>query len=131
MLKSRTSQTGAQGEEIACIFLKRKGFRIIERNFRKPWGEIDIIAEKDGIVRIIEVKSITTIVNVLSREIDYRPEELVTRRKLLKVARTAALYMEQKKDNREYQVDVVGVLMDQGKRTARCRFFEQALEENI
>ena len=132
MYKSKTSQAGALGEDIACQFLERRGFRIIERNFRKPWGEIDIIAEKGGIVRIVEVKSITVPQNMgLSREIEYRPEELATRHKLRKVARTAALYMEQKRDNREYQVDVIGILMDSGTRTARCRLFEQALEENL
>ena len=49
-------RTGAVGEDIACTFLQRKGFKIIEKNYRKPWGEIDIIAEKNGEVRFMEVK---------------------------------------------------------------------------
>ena len=49
---------GEIGEEIACQFLERKGFKILERNYRKPWGEIDIIAEKDGVIRFVEVKAV-------------------------------------------------------------------------
>ena len=132
MNKSKTSQKGSLGESIASRFLERKGFNIIDRNYRKPWGEIDLVAEKGGIVHFVEVKSISkSLSEGLSREIDYRPEEMATRNKLVKVARTAALYMETRKDKREYQIDVIGVLLDEDKKIARCRFFEQALEENL
>ena len=132
MFKSATSQTGAVGEEIASKFLERKGYTIVEMNYRKPWGEIDIIAEKDRIVHFVEVKAVSRkVTDVISREMDYRPEELVTEGKLKKVARTAVLYMENKRDEREYQIDVIGVLMDVEKRMAKCRFFEQVLEDNL
>lgn len=125
-------QTGNLGEEIAVQFLVKKGFKIIERNYNKPWGEIDIIAEKGNIVRFVEVKSVSReIKEGVTREIDYRPEELVNARKLRKLARTAALYMESKRDKREFQIDAIGVIMDESKRIARCRFFEQALEDNL
>ncbi|KKW25073.1 MAG: hypothetical protein UY74_C0009G0014 [Candidatus Kaiserbacteria bacterium GW2011_GWC2_52_8b] len=125
-------EIGRIGEEIASKFLERKGFVIIERNFRKPWGEIDIIAEKDRIVRFVEVKTVSRESSSdFSREMDYRPEEMVTNSKLRKLARTAALYMEQKKDKKEYQIDVVGVILDKIRRTARCRLFEQAMEGNL
>lgn len=125
--------TGSLGEEIACQFLARKGYKVIERNFRKPWGEIDIIALKGNVMRFVEVKSVSREgFNTISREIDYRPEELVDARKLKKVSRTAALYMEQKRDRREFQIDVVGVIiLDKQNKRAQCRLFEQALEENI
>ncbi|MBV9159572.1 MAG: YraN family protein [Candidatus Kaiserbacteria bacterium] len=47
---------GDMGESIAAQYLERKGFRIIDRNYLKPWGEIDIIAEKSGIIHFVEVK---------------------------------------------------------------------------
>lgn len=116
------------GEDIACKFLESKGFKVLDRNYRKPWGEIDIIAEKGGEIRFIEVKAISREkLPDISREMDYRPEELVDARKLEKVARTATLYMESMNDNREYQIDVVGVIMSQSTKTARCRLFEQVL----
>ena len=124
---------GRGGEEIACQFLSRKGYKVIDRNYRKKWGEIDIIAVKGETVRFIEVKAVSREIDSEngSREMDYRPEELVHNSKLRKIARTAALYMEEKSDDREFQIDVVGVIMDNEKRVARCRLIEQALEGNL
>jgi len=125
-------KVGRIGEGIASQFLERKGFKILERNYRKPWGEIDIIAEKNDSVRFVEVKTVSReSIPDGSREMDYRPEEMVDSRKLKKLARTACLYMEQKGDPREFQIDVVGVIVNAATRTARCRFFEQALESNL
>ena len=126
----KRSEIGRMGETIASDFLKRKGFKLIERNYRKPWGEIDIIAVKDGHVRFVEVKSISR-ENISEAVDDYYPEELVDKRKLIKLARTAMLYMESKKDTREFQIDVVGVILDHASRRAKCRLIEQALEDNI
>ena len=138
MLKSKTSQTGALGEDIACKFLEGNGFKIIDKNYQKPWGEIDVIAEKAGIMHFVEVKAVTRSLSAtdgsrenISREMDYRPEEMATRSKLHKVARTASIYMESKHDEREFQIDVLGVVMDKEKKIARCRFFPQALESNL
>lgn len=107
----------------------KKGFRIIDRNYRKPWGEIDIIAEKSNIVRFVEVKAVTReSAYGISREMnDYRPEEQVHPFKLKKIARTAELYMMSSNDDREYQIDVVGVFLDMAQRRAHCRLFEQVL----
>ena len=126
-------KTGATGESIAEEFLQRKGYKIIEENCRRNWGEIDIVAEKGNEVRFIEVKAVSRESFAgFSREMsDYRPEELVDARKLRKVARTAQLYMDSKRDTREFQIDVVGVIMDKVKRVAHCRLFEQALEDNL
>jgi len=123
---------GRLGEEIVSQFLIKKGFKILDRNYRKPWGEIDIIAEKDNVVRFVEVKAISReILPDSLEEIDYRPEEMVTKEKLKKVGRTATLFMETMHDLREYQIDVVGVILSESTKTARCRLFEQALEENL
>ena len=128
MLKSKTSQTGALGESIARQFLERKGFKVIEMNYRQPWGEIDIIALKNNEVHFIEVKAVSGDLESLSRESNtYRPEEQIHPAKLKKIVRTAQLYMAQKEDDREYQIDAVGVILDPITRKARCRLFEQIL----
>lgn len=122
--------TGNTGETVACQFLERKGYKILQRNFSRPWGEIDIIADKGGTIRFVEVKTVSReSIQGISREMSHQPEDLVDVRKLRKVARTAVLYMEAAKDEREYQIDVVAVILDQATRTARCRLLEQALDE--
>ncbi len=122
-------EVGRIGESVAAQFLERKGFNIIDRNYRKPWGEIDLIAEKGGIVRFVEVKTLSRESSPdISREMsDYRPEEQVHPAKLRKIARTAEMYMNGKRDGREYQIDVVGVFLNVKTRQARCRLFEQVL----
>ena len=50
---------GQTGEDIACTFLKENGFEVLDRNYSKKWGEIDIVAEYMGIVHFFEVKSVT------------------------------------------------------------------------
>ena len=123
--------TGQVGEEIAAQYLGKQGFKVLERNYRRPWGEIDIIALKDEVVRFVEVKAVSRdAMPDFSREMDYRPEELVHPSKLRKVARTAALYMEERKDEREYQIDVVGVIIVGRTRQARCRLFEQVVGDS-
>lgn len=128
MHKSKTSQTGEIGESIACIFLRSKGFSVIERNYRKAWGEIDIIATYRNIVHFVEVKSFSGNLDNISRENNsYRPEEQIHSAKLRKIVRTAVLYMESHKDEREYQIDAVGVILDPISRKARCTLYEQIL----
>jgi len=54
----RTS-LGREGEERACAFLKRKGYRILDRNYRSPHGEVDIVAARRGVLVFCEVKTRT------------------------------------------------------------------------
>ena len=81
------SDIGRLGEDLACRFLWRGGFRILERNFEGPRGEIDIVAEKSGRVRFIEVKTRTS--DSLGS-----PEERVDRQKRELLRETARAYLE-------------------------------------
>ena len=127
--KTANRAKGNIGESVACIFLERKGYRIIRRNYRKPWGEIDIIAEKSGVVRFVEVKStiLSELENVAREPNSYRPEELVDERKIAKISRVADFYMREAVDNRDYQIDVVAVHLDPGHKKAKCRLIEGVL----
>lgn len=50
-------ELGMAGEEAACAFLKRRGYRILDRNYRCPFGEIDIVGRKRGLTVFCEVKT--------------------------------------------------------------------------
>ena len=51
---------GVLGENMACRFLVKQGFKILDRNYSKKWGEIDIVAKKNKIFRFIEVKTVVS-----------------------------------------------------------------------
>lgn len=53
----KANPRGKAGEEYAAGILQKQGYRILERNFSSKYGEIDIIAEKGGIIALVEVKT--------------------------------------------------------------------------
>lgn len=128
-VKTERRKLGDLGESIAARFLEGKGFRLIETNYWKPWGEIDIIAEKGACVRFIEVKTVSRekLPDISREKAGYRAEEQVHPLKLEKLSRTAELYMANKGDDRDFQIDVVAVYLDQKTRKARCFLYEQVL----
>lgn len=125
-MSSSTKQIGQIGEDVAAEFLQRKGYEILDRNYRQPWGEIDIIGVKDGVVRFIEVKSVSreSLSDHGLEEGSHRPEEMVHEHKIRKISMTAEMYMNGSRDTRDYQIDVVGVFLDVKNRRAKCRLLE-------
>lgn len=99
----KKKELGANGEEIAVRFLKNRGYRILERNYRTRLGEIDIIAEQGRDLVFIEVKT-------RSATRYGSPLESVTVPKQRKLSRVAQEYVS-KRDcrNRSARFDVVGI----------------------
>lgn len=138
-------QTGALGEDIACRFLEKKGFAIIERNYRKKWGEIDIIAEKSNKIHFVEVKSVSssfpfdgqdladqrgiTKNNVIRETSAYRPEDAIQPWKIKRLKRAIHSYLLDKKifDSAKWQFDIIGILIDSDKKISKVRFIEKMI----
>lgn len=55
----QTQKVGSLGEELAERFLVKRGFRILHRNYWRPWGELDIVAERKNKLHFIEVKALS------------------------------------------------------------------------
>lgn len=100
----RTIETGKIGEEEAVKFLKKNKYKIVERNFRTKFGEIDIIAKKGKKVVFIEVKTRKTI------SFGY-PEEAVDERKLNKIKKVALYYIQKNKIKSPVKVEVLSILI--------------------
>src|SRR4051812_47699136 len=79
-------KVGDIGETIACQYILNKGFKILGRNYLKPYGEIDIIAEKAGIYHFIEVKTITLRIVTHVTKDEHRPEDNVHELKLKRLS---------------------------------------------
>jgi putative endonuclease len=83
--KRITSALGLLAEDFATKLLRQKGYRVIDRNFKSKFGEIDIVALKEDYLAFIEVKARWG--NKFGR-----PEEAVTPSKLWKIGRTGEYY---------------------------------------
>ncbi len=100
---------GQLGENTAVKFLKQQGYRIVERNFQTPFGEIDIIAIDDDTLVYVEVKTRSS--NAIGV-----PEEAVDSRKLQHLLKAASYYKSIKKDLPEGErVDVVAIETNTGR----------------
>ena len=81
------NQTGTTGEELAASFLEKKGYSVLEKNWRFGHEEIDILASKDSTLVVAEVKA---------RKSNFfgEPEEFVTRQKQKHLIKAANAYIE-------------------------------------
>ncbi len=98
-------ELGKEGEKLACRFLRRKGYRIRERNYRSSLGEIDVVAWDKGALVFIEVKT--------RRTNDYgSPQESVTKDKQERVRKVALTYLKKQGWEGDCRFDIISVLMD-------------------
>ncbi len=116
--------TGNFGESIAANYLRKKGYKIIDRNYRNKIGEIDIIGKSGKTIVFFEVKT------SLKNE-DYFPEDRVDKRKREKLRRLAQAYLFEKKIGleNEYQIDIIAVRI-LGGGNFEIKHIENAVEDN-
>ncbi|MCX6718864.1 MAG: YraN family protein [Candidatus Taylorbacteria bacterium] len=119
---------GKIGEDAACTFLEKKGFTVIDRNYQKKWGELDIVAIKDKILHFFEVKSVTSALmdNLLN---SHRPEDNVDGWKIKHLRRIIETYLDEKGDglDSEFQFHVLCVYMDMNTRLAKIKWLENLI----
>lgn len=97
---------GKKAEDLAAEFLIKNGYKILVRNFRYQKAEIDIIAEKDHLIIITEVKARSTDAFML-------PQEAVNKRKISLIVSAANHFMEEFNKNQEVRFDIISVLPDE------------------
>jgi len=130
---SEKQKIGEIGENIAVKFLMKRGFSILDRNYTKKWGEIDIVAEKKDKIYFIEVKSVScenleayndyVIRETIKNKDEYRPEDNMHPRKIKRLSRTIQTYLMDKKidEEKEWQVDLLVVFMDLKNKKAKIK----------
>jgi len=106
-MSSSWSEFGALAESKACEWLKSLQYKILDRNWKRPWGELDIVAQKDGVMHFIEVKA-----SVQHHE-GFEPFVRAGSVKMAKVLRTARTWLAvHHYDNEtEWQIDIISVIM--------------------
>jgi putative endonuclease len=124
--KTQKQVIGTLGEDLACRFLMKHGFEIVERNYWQKCGEIDIIAKNKGIIHFIEVKSVSCEnINNLSDN-GYRPEDNLHTWKLERLKKTIQVYLNNKSvsDETNWKFDVVTVYIDTKNKVSRVNFLK-------
>jgi putative endonuclease len=129
---ARHNEIGAKGEEIVEKYLVNKGFSILDRNYRKKWGELDIVAEKEGVVHVVEVKTVSrqSWGGEFEQEINYyRPEDNMHHKKIQRLKRAIQTYFLSKfgKNWPEWQFDLACVFLDMDKRVAKVKVLENLI----
>lgn len=148
---SVTQKVGALGEELVVMFLVKRGYKILHRNFRKPWGELDVVAKKNRVIHFVEVKSLSTQLNVSDETISQetsggedvsscvirsvsskdkmRPEEHVHARKIKRLGHIIQTYLrvEHVSFETKWQFDLATVLLDAEKKKAKINLMEDII----
>lgn len=128
---------------MACKYLKNKGFSVVERNYWKPWGEIDIVVKKGSILSFVEVKSVSADLSYVTPSAGgsrgtfssytglggLRPEENMHPAKIKRLSRAIQTYLLEKNvpDTMSWRIDIVCVFLDFSIKKARVEHWENII----
>ncbi|RME58665.1 hypothetical protein D6779_06095 [Candidatus Parcubacteria bacterium] len=106
--QDRNQQIGAIGEEVASDYLRNHGFQILARNVRNKFGELDIVARENKELVVVEVKTLR------ATEGGLLPEDNLTHRKRMRLARSAQAFVATRGDlvaEQGWRIDVISILL--------------------
>ncbi len=108
------NEIGKIGENITKTFLMKHGFSVVDINYRTKYGEIDIIAKKDNVVRFVEVKSVKVRDFESISNLAVKPEDNLTNDKWSKLVVSCETYLKHKNISHEtkWQIDLACVYIN-------------------
>jgi len=112
----KTKRVGEIGEKLAAKYLRKRGYRIVERNFSTRFGEIDLIAKKKGVLVFVEVKA---------RLGFGEPEWGISRNKISKVKKMAEFYLlDESPEYNNLRIDAVCIDLSVDLEAEDIRYYE-------
>lgn len=129
--KMNNKAVGALGERLAANYLKTKGFSIVQCNYLKKWGEIDIVARENGKIHFIEVKSVSyetkeKLKSYVSRG-TWQPEDNVHPYKIKKLARAIESWIAENNYTGDWQIDVVAIRLVPCEKYATVKYINNII----
>lgn len=123
----KTGKIGDFGENKAIIYLQKEYYQIIERNFRKEWGEIDIVAKDKKTKEIVFIE-------VKTRQLNYSnslsPEEVLTSRKVRRLKRAFLSYLNQYNlEDKPWRFDFIAIEIDNFSQEPEIRHYKNIFLE--
>jgi putative endonuclease len=101
---SAHNDTGKEGEELGATYLISLGYEILHRNWRHSYYELDVIAKKDGLLRIVEIKCLKSAQKRF-------PEENVTKKKFRDLRKAADEFLFQHPDYRDLRFEILSIIL--------------------
>ena len=120
---------GEIGEDIAELFLVKQGYKIIERNYLKKFGEIDLICTKDRKVHFIEVKTVSRETIATGTVDQYRPEDNIHVSKLRRIGRTIEAYIHENNVEEDWEFHAILIELSRKNKTAKVRQMKNLIIE--
>jgi len=108
---------GRKGESLAKEYLQKKGYKIVEQNYRTRYAEIDLVAQKGGVLVLVEVR--TKIGEQFGS-----PEESLNWRKRTRLKKNALAYTSSKRWTKLYRIDAVCIVLTQDHSVQRLDHYE-------
>lgn len=133
--KGQRNKVGAYGEDISVKYLEKQGQKVLERNYLKKWGEIDIVSRETlsnkAIIHFVEVKTVSYETKLdLENAVSYgtwRPEENVHPEKIKRMYRTIESWLMEKNCDLEWQIDVVALRIVPRERYATIKYIPNVI----
>lgn len=114
-------QLGQLGEKLAADFLRKRGYRVMERNYRTPGGEIDIVARQGSTLVFVEVRT-------KSGPSFGTPEESITAAKRSRMVGCGMAYLQSHGDSAaDWRIDVVAIEMGPSGKPSRIEVIPNAV----
>lgn len=131
--KTQNKRTGDMGEAIVCQYLENKGFTILDRNYRVPQAEIDIVARETETIHFVEVKTVSyetkeQLQQAITSE-SWRPEEQVHAAKLKKLGMGAEAWIMNHGYTGNWQIDVAAVRLVPRETYATVKLIDNVIVE--
>ena len=124
---------GKLGEDLAVKYLEERGYKILERNYRKKWGEIDIIASeninKNQFLAFKSQELVFCEVKTQKEEFEWRPEENITRHKKHQLSRIIITYLKENKipEYQNWRIDVLAIKLDFKTKNAQVEHIQNII----
>ncbi len=118
--------TGKLGEDIAGTYLEKHNFKILDRNYRKPWGEIDIIASEK---KLLSKELVFFEVKTQKNYSEWEPEENVTRHKRRQLSRIIMTYLKEHRisENQNWRIDILSIKLNMQTKNAEIKHIENII----
>ena len=129
---AKHNEIGRIGEDIAAKWLVSRGMNVIEINYLRKWGEIDIVArETTGKIHFIEVKSVSyetkSILEYAVSHETWRPEENVHRNKIDRFKRAVQTWIAENKYGGDWQTDIITLRLVPREKIARIKLIDNVI----